>query len=36
VKKKVGLLGLLAAVVAALMFWRKSQEDDEFLDEELD
>jgi len=35
-KKWLGLFGLVGAVCAALMFWRQRQDDDEFLDEELD
>jgi LPXTG-motif cell wall-anchored protein len=35
-KKKLGLLGLIAAIGAALMFWRRNKDDDEFLDEELE
>ena len=35
-KKKLGVMGLLAAVAAALMFWRRNKDDDEFLDEELE
>ena len=35
-KKKLGVMGLLAAVAAAVMFWRRKGEDDEFLDEELE
>jgi len=36
VKKFLGIFALLGAACAALMFWRKRQEDDEFLDEELE
>lgn len=36
VKKVVGLFAILAAIGGALMFWRKRQTDDEFLDEELE
>ncbi len=35
-KKWLGLFGLLGAIAAAIMFWRRQQDDDEFLDEELD
>ena len=35
-KKWLGLFGLLGAIAAAVMFWRRQQDDDEFLDEELD
>lgn len=35
-KKFLGLFALLGAFVAALMFWRRRKEDDEFLDEELE
>jgi len=34
-KKFLGILAVLAAIAGALMFWRRSQDDDEFLDEEL-
>jgi hypothetical protein len=36
VKKVLGLFALIAAAGGALMFWRKRQTDDEFLDEELE
>ncbi len=36
VKKVLGIFALLGALVGALMFWRKQQDDDEFLDEELE
>jgi hypothetical protein len=36
VKKVFGLFAVLAAIGGALMFWRKRQTDDEFLDEELE
>ncbi len=35
-KKFFGLFAVLGAAAAALMFWRKRQNDDEFLDEELE
>jgi uncharacterized Tic20 family protein len=35
-KKVLGILALLGAVVGVILFWRRRQEDDEFLDEELD
>jgi len=35
-KKFLGIFALLGAACAALMFWRKRQDDDEFLDEELE
>jgi len=35
-KKLLGLLALAGAAVAALMFWRRKSNDDEFLDEELE
>ena len=35
-KKKLGLMGLLATIAAAIMFWRRKNDDDEFLDEELE
>lgn len=35
-KKLLGIVALLGAVVGAVMFWKRRQEDDEFLDEELD
>lgn len=35
-KKVLGIFALLAALVGALMFWRRRQDDDEFLDEELE
>jgi hypothetical protein len=36
VKKVFGLFAVFAAIGGALMFWRKRQTDDEFLDEELE
>jgi len=36
VKKLLGIFAVLGAVAAALMFWRRQNSDDEFLDEELD
>jgi hypothetical protein len=36
VKKTLGIFALIGAVVGAPMFWRKRQDDDEFLDEELE
>ena len=36
VKKVLGIFALLGALVGAMMFWRKRQDDDEFLDEELE
>lgn len=35
-KKMLGLVALLGAIAAAVMFWRRNQDDDEFLDEELE
>jgi uncharacterized Tic20 family protein len=35
-KKVLGIVALLGAVVGVILFWRRRQEDDEFLDEELD
>ncbi len=35
-KKFFGLFAVLGAAAAGLMFWRKRQNDDEFLDEELE
>lgn len=35
-KKVLGIFTLLAALGGALMFWRRGQDDDEFLDEELE
>lgn len=35
-KKLLGLFAVFAAVGGALMFWRRRQTDDEFLDEELE
>ncbi len=35
-KKLLGIFALVGALVGALMFWRKRQDDDEFLDEELE
>ena len=36
VKKFLGIFALIGALVGALMFWRHRQDDDEFLDEELE
>ena len=36
VRKFLGIFALLGALVGAVMFWRKRQDDDEFLDEELE
>ena len=36
VKKFLGIFALLGSLVGAVMFWRKQQDDDEFLDEELE
>jgi len=36
VKKLLGLFGLVAVLGGFLMFWRRNQDDDAFLDEELD
>jgi len=36
VKKILGLFALIGAAVGALMFWRRRQDNDEFLDEELE
>ena len=35
-KKVLGVFALIAALGGALMFWRRHQDDDEFLDEELE
>lgn len=35
-KKFLGILALAGAAVAALMFWRRNKDEDEFLDEELE
>lgn len=35
-KKWLGLFGLLGAIGAAVMFFRRQRDDDEFLDEELE
>ncbi len=35
-KKVLGLFALVGAAVAALTFWRRKGDDDEFLDEELE
>jgi hypothetical protein len=35
VKKLLGIFALFGAVAAAVMFWRRRKDDDEFLDEEL-
>ena len=35
-KKVLGVFALLAALGGTLMFWRRRQDDDEFLDEELE
>ncbi len=34
-KKLLGIFALFAAAAGALMFWRRQQDEDEFLDEEL-
>jgi hypothetical protein len=34
-RESLGIFALLGAMVGAVMFWRK-QDDDEFLDEELE
>ncbi len=34
-KKLLGIFALLTAAAGALMFWRRQQDEDEFLDEEL-
>jgi hypothetical protein len=36
VKKFLGVFAILGAAAAALMFWRRKGDDDEFLDEELE
>ena len=36
VKKILGLFALIGAAIGALMFWRRRQDNDEFLDEELE
>jgi hypothetical protein len=36
VKKVLGIFALVGAAIGAVMFWRKRQDDDEFLDEELE
>jgi hypothetical protein len=36
VKKFLGIFALIGAAVGAVMFWRRRQDDDEFLDEELE
>ena len=35
-KKVLGIFALVGAAIGAVMFWRKRQDDDEFLDEELE
>ena len=35
-KKFLGVVALMGAFIGAVMFWRKQQDDDEFLDEELE
>lgn len=35
-KKVLGVFAILGAVAAALMFWRRRKDDEEFLDEELE
>lgn len=35
-KKVLGLFGLLGAIGAAIVFFRRKRDDDEFLDEELE
>ena len=35
-KKLLGLFGLVAILGGFLMFWRRKQDDEAFLDEELD
>lgn len=35
-KRFLGMLALFGALAGALMFWRRRQDDDEFLDEELE
>jgi len=35
-KRFLGILAVLGAIAGAVMFWRRRQEDDEFLDEELE
>lgn len=35
-KKVLGLFGLLGAIGAAVMYFRRNKDDDEFLDEELE
>ena len=35
-KKFLGVFALMGAFIGAVMFWRKQQDDDEFLDEELE
>ena len=34
-KKLLGIFAVLAAIAGALMFWRRQQDEDEFLDEDL-
>ena len=36
VKKVLGLFGLIGAIGAAVMFFRRKKDEDEFLDEELE
>ena len=35
-KKVLGLFGLVGAIGALFLFFRRKRDDDEFLDEELD
>lgn len=35
-KKLLGIFAVAGAAIAAIMFWRRNQDDDEFLDEELE
>jgi len=35
-KRLFGIFAVLGAVAAAVMFWRRSMDEDEFLDEELE
>ncbi len=35
-KRFLSMLALVGALAGALMFWRRRQDDDEFLDEELE
>lgn len=36
VKKLLGIFAIAGAAIAAIMFWKSNQDDDEFLDEELE